>query len=366
MRYSPSGKTMITALYNDEKIYLWDISKSEIVNQFEGHSDYITSIDYSPDGKYIASASSDKTVRLWSVSTGDEIKRFECHSNVISSVAFSPNGKYIASISNKSAFIVWDISKSNIILSINFFDLLKQSTINSTKQSLFHQLLEETTECKFSVTFSPDSKIIASGNIDGNISLWDVSNTKLIKEIRDLIPIFLMGNAEQSIDFTFDSKMIAHVLNDHAIRLWDVSSGDLVKIFISGQRGTWLSCGLRTIKCLRYDDGTLLVQRKQGKILPVLPYEAKHIQKGIGPSVHLPNHIVVEEGSITNFTINIKNNEKNKFFWVNIAQIKEKNTYDPFVFHPPPVKVILSPGESYDITTKISAMMPYTLGNLGK
>jgi WD40 repeat protein len=33
----------------------------------QGHSHYITSIAFSPDGKYLASGSYDKTVKLWSV-----------------------------------------------------------------------------------------------------------------------------------------------------------------------------------------------------------------------------------------------------------------------------------------------------------
>ena len=58
------------------------------------HSSDVNKVAFSPDGKYIATASNDKTARIWNVSTGKNITLN--HSGAVNSVTFSPDGKYIA------------------------------------------------------------------------------------------------------------------------------------------------------------------------------------------------------------------------------------------------------------------------------
>ena len=63
----------------------------------EGHSNYIYSIAFSPDGTKIISGSSDKTIKIWDANTGQCLKTLEGHSNNVYSVAFSPDGTKIVS-----------------------------------------------------------------------------------------------------------------------------------------------------------------------------------------------------------------------------------------------------------------------------
>ena len=49
-----------------------------------GHSRYVVSVAYSPDGKHIASASGDNTVKIWDSSTGKEVSvRVVCHRPIV-------------------------------------------------------------------------------------------------------------------------------------------------------------------------------------------------------------------------------------------------------------------------------------------
>ena len=48
-----------------------------------GHSGYVFSVAYSPDGKHVVSASRDKTVKIWDSSTGEEVSVLVCHRRII-------------------------------------------------------------------------------------------------------------------------------------------------------------------------------------------------------------------------------------------------------------------------------------------
>ncbi|NMG18281.1 AAA-like domain-containing protein, partial [Brasilonema bromeliae] len=65
-------------------------------NRLEGHSSYVTSVVFSPDGKTLASGSRDNTVKLWNLN-GQLQHTLKGHSSYVTSVVFSPDGKTLAS-----------------------------------------------------------------------------------------------------------------------------------------------------------------------------------------------------------------------------------------------------------------------------
>ena len=75
----------------------------------QGHTSYVWSVAFSPDGRYALSGSNDKTLKLWDVSSGQAVRTFQGHTSAVYSVAFSPDGRYALSGSSDQTFKLWDM-----------------------------------------------------------------------------------------------------------------------------------------------------------------------------------------------------------------------------------------------------------------
>jgi len=65
------------------------------LQKLEGHTDWVNSVAFSPDGQLLASVSDDQTVRLWNPATGEQLQKLEGHTDWVSSVTFSPDGPFL-------------------------------------------------------------------------------------------------------------------------------------------------------------------------------------------------------------------------------------------------------------------------------
>ena len=86
---------------SDKTIKFWDVPEGKLLKTLTGHSFFIKSIAFSPDGKILASGSWDKTIKLWSVPEGKLLKTLKENFD-INSISFSKDGKILASGSNGS------------------------------------------------------------------------------------------------------------------------------------------------------------------------------------------------------------------------------------------------------------------------
>jgi len=195
--FSPDGKFLASGSY-DNTIKIWNINTDEEIRTLTGHGKGINSVAFSPDGKFLASGSDDNTIKIWNINIGREIRTLAGHSNSVTSIAYSPDGKFLASACSSSTKI-WDALTGKEI-----------KTFNYNHGGNF-------------VAFSPDGKLLAGGNIDNTIKIWDIHTGKEIKT--------LSGHSSwvQSVAFNVNGNLLASGSNDHSIKIWDIHTGKEIK-----------------------------------------------------------------------------------------------------------------------------------------
>ena len=93
---------------------LYELFDSRLRNAWR-HDNYVKTAAFSPDGRYVVTASGDKTARIWDSGTGEPVGEPLRHDGWVTTAAFSPDGRYVVTASYDKTARIWDVGTGECI-----------------------------------------------------------------------------------------------------------------------------------------------------------------------------------------------------------------------------------------------------------
>jgi len=160
--------------------------------EMTGHKGKLKSLIFSYDGKYLYSASLDGKVLKWDLSA-------RTSSNItdgtlpLTSIDVSLNGKYVAGINSEGGVVVWNQENKS--------DNFRIETVGKNIKV---------------VRFNPDNNILALGDVNGTVELWDIIQRRKISEVK--------AHTAQVNDIQFNNKLkqMATASNDQTLKIFNI------------------------------------------------------------------------------------------------------------------------------------------------
>jgi WD40 repeat protein/tRNA A-37 threonylcarbamoyl transferase component Bud32 len=255
--FSPDGSRVATASV-DGTVILWDAASGNVVGTYSKHFPIpVTCLAFSPDGRRIASASfvpnlfnkqkSEGVINVWDVQTRETVFTFRQHQGVVLSLDFSPDGKRIASssINEDNSFVVWDAGTGAVIQVVRGHTshvhrlrfradggLLASASTDGTVKlwdpATFREVrsIDAHPAPVVDVAFSPDGARFATAGQDGEVRVWETATGALALTPTGT-PMALRGHTGSALSVAYspDGRRLVSAGYDKTVRLWDAISG---------------------------------------------------------------------------------------------------------------------------------------------
>ncbi|KAJ1550269.1 general transcription repressor [Nowakowskiella sp. JEL0078] len=180
-----------------------------LLNVLEAKSDkdnYVRSICFSPDGKYIAAGTEDRIIRIWDIA--QRTVKFELmgHNEDIYGIDWSRDGRTLVSGSGDATVKVWDVEKGSLLISIQNNQDMQNTTDLTSTQGVTSVAIR-----------SLDSRIVATGSLDRMVRLWDIRTGRLLERFE------AHTDNVYSVAFSPDGQSIVSGSLDKNVIVWDIS-----------------------------------------------------------------------------------------------------------------------------------------------
>ncbi|MFD0773652.1 AAA family ATPase [Streptomonospora algeriensis] len=207
--WSPDGRFLATAS-RDGTGRIWDVESGAVRAELAGHLGMVQMVSWSPDSTRVATASRDGTVRVWDVESGRDTLRLDGAADVVQGVAWSPRGDVVAGASRDRAVRIWDAHTGDLVAAL-----------------VGHG------DDVWGLDWSPDGSRLASASHDQTVIVWRVDSGEPEVTLRG------HRNFVEGVRWSPDGTRIATASGDRTVRLWDASTGRQMQLIRAHRDYVW-------------------------------------------------------------------------------------------------------------------------------
>lgn len=201
LAFSPDGNLLVTGggeASRSGQVMIWNAADRTLVREFiDAHSDTVYGVEFSPDGKQLATASADKFVKVFNVATGDHVQSYEGHTHHVMDVSWKADLTLLASAGADNAIKVWNTETgeqtrtistySKQVTSLNFVGMSEEILSSSGDKRVFlHKAsnggavreFKGNPDYVYRVASTPDGSLIVAGGEDGVLRVWNGRDAK--------------------------------------------------------------------------------------------------------------------------------------------------------------------------------------------
>ncbi|KAJ8945711.1 hypothetical protein NQ314_009073 [Rhamnusium bicolor] len=193
VEFHPEGQYLASSGF-DRKIFIWSVyGECENISVMTGHTGAITELHFTPDGSNIFTSSTDNTLGLWDIVTAQRIKKYKGHTTFVNCVQGARRGpQLMCSGGDDGTVKIWDTRKKQC---------------SSTMKTVY-----QTT----AVSFSDTAEQVFSGGIDNDIKVWDIRKNEVLYNLR--------GHTDTvtGLSLSTDGSYVLSNSMDNTLRIWDV------------------------------------------------------------------------------------------------------------------------------------------------
>ena len=218
LEYSPDGRFIASGSFaprlplknSPGVVTIWDAETGKMALRFDGQLGVVLSLAYSPDGLQVASSSinPDNSFVVWEAKTGKVLKVIRGHSSQIHRIRYSPDGRLIATSDTDGKVGIWNASTFEPI-----------------------RMMDAHTAPIVGMEFASNGLRYATAGDDGLVRVWETATGTKVQEMRG------HGGAALGVAFSPDGKRIASGGFDKTVRLWDAETGK-EKVTLRGHTDT--------------------------------------------------------------------------------------------------------------------------------